>query len=142
MTPLKNTRHEAFAQARARNLPADTAYREAGYKPDRGHASKLASKSSVVARIREIQAAAATATVLTIAEKRAFLARLVRATAVSEPSDSDLWQEIQVTDKGVVRKMPDKLRALALDNDLSPDVDTQPNVTVVVKIGGFDDGND
>src|SRR5216684_1937005 len=38
---LRNSRHEAFAQAIARGSSADAAYQEAGYAANRGNASRL-----------------------------------------------------------------------------------------------------
>ena len=55
MSALKNPRHEAFAQAPARGVPAAKAYVEAGYKPDRGNACALKQAQNVSARINEIQ---------------------------------------------------------------------------------------
>ena len=35
------------------------------------------------------------------------------------PPESDLWQEVSCTEFGTKRKMPDKLRAIQIDNDLA-----------------------
>lgn len=59
MGPLKNTRHECFAQAMAQGKTATDAYVIAGFKPDDGNASKLAAKPDVQARIQEITGKAA-----------------------------------------------------------------------------------
>lgn len=59
MTILDNPRHEAFAQAFAAGATADDAYAQAGFKADRGHASRLAASEAVRARIQEIQGRAA-----------------------------------------------------------------------------------
>ena len=94
--------------------------------------------------MREIQRAAATATTLTIQEKREFFARLVQARRSEFPADSDLWQELRITTEGSTRKLLDKLRAIALDNDLS-DEGNKPNdenPVLVVRIGGPYDGED
>ncbi len=66
--PLRNTRHEAFAQALAKGMTADAAYRQAGYKPDRGHASRLAANGSIQARVVEITAKAAARAEITKAD--------------------------------------------------------------------------
>jgi hypothetical protein len=98
----------------------------------------------ILKRVREIQRAAATATTLTIREKREFFARLVLTRLSEEPADSDLWQELRITTEGSTRKLLDKLRAIAIDNDLS-DEGNQPkdeNTVVVVRIGGPYDGED
>lgn len=56
MPVLKNTRHEAFAQALAKGKTQDEAYRIAGYTPSRHHAHRLATKGYIVARLSELQA--------------------------------------------------------------------------------------
>lgn len=59
MPPLKNTRQEAFAQARVAGLTIDAAYVEAGYKPNRSNAARMNANEHIQARIRELQNAAA-----------------------------------------------------------------------------------
>lgn len=54
MPVLKNARHESMAQALAKGKTADEAYALAGYKPDRGNASRLTAKDSIRARVDEI----------------------------------------------------------------------------------------
>ena len=56
---------------------------------------------------------------LTLIEKRKFLAKLVRSRLADEPEDSDLWQEISHTEAGTKRKLADKLKAITIDNDLA-----------------------
>ena len=60
---------------------------------------------------------AAASDVLTIAEKRRFLARLVRCKPAVEPHDSDLWNGVEAVDGTIKYKLPDKMRSIALDND-------------------------
>ena len=76
---------------------------------------------------------------LTIRQKREYLARMVRARVSELADDSDLWQ-VTITEDGVTRKLPDKLRAIALDNELSGEgaQENREDVTVVVRIGGQD----
>ena len=69
MPVLKNARHEKFAQARAKGKTADEAYAAAGFKPDRGHASRLASNGSVRERIDEIKSRVAEKAEWTAAER-------------------------------------------------------------------------
>jgi hypothetical protein len=59
--------------------------------------------------------------VLTYAQKRAFCARVMRSAAAPLPHDSPLWQSIKHTKDGVEYRLPDKLKAIELDNDLSGD---------------------
>ena len=140
MKPL-SPRHEVFAQARARGETAD-----AGYNRHDGNAARLSGNERILRRVKELQQASVTATMLTIREKREFFARLVRARLSELPDDSDLWQEIRTTLDGTTRKLLDKLRAIQLDNDLDPHpkglVPSGEGVTVVVTIGGRDNGSD
>ena len=64
LSALKNGRHEKFARGVVEGLSADAAYAAAGYKPDRGHAARLAANGSVRERIAELQREAAAASVL------------------------------------------------------------------------------
>lgn len=59
MPVLDNQRHEAFAQALAQGKSATEAYELAGFKPSRHHASRLATKGNVQARVAELQGMAA-----------------------------------------------------------------------------------
>ena len=65
-TPLKNPRHELFAQALAHRMSADAAYTEAGYKADRGNAARMTANDSICDRVAELQAVAAETTVVTL----------------------------------------------------------------------------
>ena len=64
--PLKNARHERFAQERAKGKSVDEAYSLAGFKPHRGNAHRLSTNESVAARIAELQARAAKKAVVTV----------------------------------------------------------------------------
>lgn len=55
MPVLKNAREEKFAQALASGKTADASYKLAGYKPSRAHASRMAAKGSIKARVAELQ---------------------------------------------------------------------------------------
>jgi phage terminase small subunit len=57
--PLKNARHERFAQELARGKSQTDAYEVAGFKPNRGAACRLAENGNIKARVSEILAAAA-----------------------------------------------------------------------------------
>ena len=54
MPALSNPKHEWFAQGLAKGKSADQAYQDAGYKPDRGHASRLASNGIIQNRVAEL----------------------------------------------------------------------------------------
>ena len=53
---LNNSRHESFAQAIARGLPASLAYVEAGYKANDGNACRLTRNEKIVARVAGLKA--------------------------------------------------------------------------------------
>ena len=55
MPILANTKHEIFAQGLAEGKTADAAYSDAGYRPDRSHAARLAANGRIVARVVELR---------------------------------------------------------------------------------------
>src|SRR5205823_14013459 len=55
MPTLLDPRHEAFAQARAREALLIDAYESAGFVRHRGHPSRLARKAEVAERIAELR---------------------------------------------------------------------------------------
>lgn len=132
MPALKNIKHETFAQAYAVSGNAAAAWVKAT-KGKKTHSdangAKWAVISSIKARVAELRAKAdalsEASTVLTILEKRQFLARVVRTPVGEIDHSSDLCQErtyIEGQEETSVKiKMPDKLRAVQLDNDLAVD---------------------
>jgi hypothetical protein len=58
MPALSNIKHEAFAQALAAGMSQVEAYEKAGYKPNDGHAARLAGNGRVVARVEELRSTA------------------------------------------------------------------------------------
>lgn len=67
MTALANTRHERFAQERAKGLSIDAAYTAAGFRPHRGNAARLSANESVRARVAELQERGAIRAEITVA---------------------------------------------------------------------------
>lgn len=99
-----------------------TAYPKSSVAAANTSASRLLKNADIqaeVSRIRNAATGVAGMAVLSIAEKRDFIARLVRARVAELPSDSDLWQSIKATETGTEYRLPDKLRAIMADNDLS-----------------------
>jgi phage terminase small subunit len=66
MGPLRNTKHERFAQELAEGKSMSEAYEAAGYKPNRSHASRLVAKGNIKGRVAELQDAAAAETQVTV----------------------------------------------------------------------------
>jgi hypothetical protein len=56
MPIIKPDRHELFAQGLAVGLTQKKAYAEAGYRPNRGGASRLADNVNIINRVAELQA--------------------------------------------------------------------------------------
>lgn len=74
-----------------------------------------------ILRLRVQAQQAAGSAVLTLIEKRSFLARVVRAQIALLPRDSDLWQSVHHSSHGTFYRLPDKIEAITIDNDLSGD---------------------
>ncbi len=115
-----------FAEGLATGLTATAAYLAAypSATPDtaRKNAGRLKAIEGVTAEVQRLRSQAAQlpgSPLLSIREKREFLARLVRAQVLLTPDDSDLWQEITQTEQGTKRKLGDKLKALMIDNEMA-----------------------
>jgi hypothetical protein len=65
--PLRNPRHERFAQALFEGKPASTAYAKAGYSPHDGNCIRLRGNERVQARLVELQQEAAASSQVTVA---------------------------------------------------------------------------
>lgn len=66
--PLKNERHERFAQELAKGALQKDAYATAGYRGGDNQASRLAADERVRARVAELQLRAAVRTEITVAD--------------------------------------------------------------------------
>lgn len=142
MPALENKRHEAFCHAYvskryatdAMNYVATVNANRPSVQADKLAANLLKPGTSVSIRIAEIRAEIAERfeqakrdmddTFLSIEEKRAFLARVKRCNystiekgTFDFEKDGDLIQGIKQTKFGIEYVMPDKLKAIALDND-------------------------
>lgn len=92
MPVLPDPKHEAYAQALARGLSGDKAYIEAGYKPNRGNASRLKSNENIKARVAELQAATAEKTAKAISwEARDIFERLQGL--VDRAAEAGSWKD-------------------------------------------------
>jgi hypothetical protein len=66
MPILENQRHEEFARGLAKGLTSDEAYQQAGFKANRGNATRLKANESVRKRVLELQATVVERTLVTI----------------------------------------------------------------------------
>lgn len=81
--PLKNARHERFAQERAKGKSVERAYALAGYKPHGPNAHRMSKNETVASRVAELQARAAERAVVTV---EGITARLLKIAAKGERS--------------------------------------------------------
>ncbi len=128
--PLENRKWEAFALlVGSKSMSAAAAYRKHWPKASKATAERqgpfLASKHEVSMRIAWLRSEAskrletqADGVVMSIAEKRAFLAKVVRSVP-SEASFDNAACELVITKMGPAAVFPSKLAAMKLDNDLA-----------------------
>lgn len=121
--PLDNPRHEAFAREWAKGKSGTEAYIAAGYdaKNADANATRFMGNDGIRARKEWFQEQAAKGTVLTIKEKREFLAAVVRTPIGEVDERSPLAQSVRYSDTGKEIKMPDKLAAIRADDNLAGD---------------------
>lgn len=125
---MLNGPHQKFCEGIVSGLNHGDAYAAAYPSAKRNsaaaNATRLLKKDEIQAEIARIRAAAereAGSAVLTLAEKRKFMARLVRTnlSLLDMEKDGDLLQEISDTEHGKKVKLASKLDAVKLDNDLA-----------------------
>nr|WP_303705441.1 terminase small subunit [Brevundimonas naejangsanensis] len=90
MGALSNSRHERFAQALAKGLSQSEAYEEAGYKPSRSAAARLAADVNICERVSAIQNRAAERTEISVASITERL--LAIATKAEKSGDAPMLQ--------------------------------------------------
>lgn len=132
-----------FCEGVVSGLNYSEAYRAAYPKstPEcaRKNAPRLKSNEVIAAEIDRLRARAAELSggaVLTLAEKRSFVARLLRSRPALLDRDSDLWQSIKTTKDGVEYRLPDKLGAIDRDNDLAGEGNAGDSVNITIVMGG------
>lgn len=76
MPVLANPKHERFAQELAKGETQDAAYVSAGYKSDRGAASRLSANVNIQARVAELLERAAAKTEISVASVTEALLRI------------------------------------------------------------------
>lgn len=104
--PLKNPKHEIFAQEVAKGTPIEQAYAKAGYTPCPKNAARLTKKDEIRTRIDELLSRAAEKAEATIAKTLEEIARLAFA---------DVGQAVSWSDEGIKLKnsedLPPHIRA-------------------------------
>jgi phage terminase small subunit len=103
--PLKNSRHEAFARGLATGGAVVAAYEKAGYKPDRGHAARLAAIGIIRSRVEWLKEEAASVVVLSLQRKREILRRIAE-----DGKDGDAIRAIELDSKHTGEIKPDRVQ--------------------------------
>ena len=85
MPKLKNARHELFAQGLAKGIVDHIAYVEAGFKLNRGNASRLKTNENIQKRVAELQENAADKAEWTAADRLLSLKAIHDAQARKDP---------------------------------------------------------
>lgn len=142
--PLPCGKWEAFSIGVSKGLTQAQAYREAsGGKPrsgDRQAASALITFRDVSSRVRWLQEQTATKAVLTMQERREFLARVVRCQLkdIDFDEDGDLIQEYveEYTEQGrkLRIKLPGKRECIMDDAKLSGDLEERDQTITHVHV--------
>lgn len=98
------------------------AYPRASRNSAQAKACLLLRRERIIAEIVRLRAEAQTeqgSTLMTLIEKRQYLARVVRSRPALLVYESDLWQTISETRYCAIYRVPDKITAIILDNKLA-----------------------
>lgn len=125
MPILSNPRHERFAQELAKGKSADEAYQEAGYKPDRGNASRLTAKDSIRTRVNEIQNRGAIRAELTVASITENLMRIAeKAEQLGEASGLAVARAAQMDAAKLNGLIVERSENVNINHDISGELPT------------------
>lgn len=125
MAALTNARHERFAQELAKGKSQAEAYADAGYKPSRSAAARLAADVNICARLAEIQGKAAARAEITVA---GITERLLKIAQKAE--DKDEAAMLNVARASLMDAA--KLNGLVVDQSkLAADLNITPKPTVI-----------
>lgn len=127
-----NDRERKFIHAHLKGLVGLAATADAGFSYKTQESATAAMRrilsypgaQTMVAEVKaKVEAEDEEKSMLSIKEKRQFLARIVRCRISKEDDNSDLWQEIRESGSGenetVHRKLMAKEKAIQLDNELA-----------------------
>lgn len=126
MTTLKNQRHEKFAQELAKGETADAAYVAAGFKENRGNATRLKANESVMKRVDELQGKAAERTGLTIESVTENLLRIARkGEALNEASGLAVARAAHMDAAKINGLIVDRSENVNINHDVSSELPTE-----------------
>ncbi len=132
--PKLKSQHRIFALAVMSGLTHRAAYQmaypKASLRTAEVQASRLIQRVDVLQTLERLRGEVEAAAVLSLQEKRAFLARIVRTSATDLVAGSELIQTVGTEKDGSLNlKMPDKLRAIYLDARLAGEVQSPQRPT-------------
>ncbi len=135
--PHLKSQHRLFALALFSGLSQRAAYLQAypGASPRTAEvqSSRLITRADIRATLDHLHSQVETQAILTLQEKRAYLARIVRTSATDVRPGTDLVQAITTAKDGSqTLRMPDKLRAIYLDARLAgelPPLNNRPQAS-------------
>lgn len=117
---------QKFCEGIVAGKTAADAYHDAYPKTSPGnarkHAPRLASNGDIKSEIARMRAEAeklADSSVMTLIEKRRLCAQIARSAPAELPVNSALWQSIKRMKDGTEFRLPCKIAAIKLDNDLA-----------------------
>ncbi len=128
--PLKNQRHERFVLGLFEGKTDGKAYKDAGYKPDRGNATRLTANDSIQARLAFLQSQVAEEAVIDAAwVTKRLVENVGRAMQAVEVMDSDGKRTGVYTYQGAVANKALELlgRNIGMFKDERPDVNVNIN---------------
>lgn len=152
--PLENAKHEKFANLVVEGKPSRVAYAavfgaHATVDSIDASASRLLSRGKVNLRVQHLKERASSRMVLTVRERREFLASVVRTPVGAIDENSPLAQEViyEESERGsrTKVKMPGKLEALKLDaemaGELTPAGSASPHLRLRLIAQSSNDGS-
>lgn len=138
MAVLDNPKHERFAQGLARGMTQEEAYQEAGYKPDRGAASRLSANVSIQGRVAEILDRAAIRAEISVADLTERLMKVAdKAELLAEASGLSVARAAFMDVAKLNGLIVDRSKAELSGADGGP-IETVTRVELVAP--GYDDG--
>lgn len=120
--PLRNHRHEAFAQRVVTGESLSQAYRQVygtDAKAAGANGARLMKNDSVRRRVAQLQRRSADGAVMALTTKREYLYRVVMTAIAEVDEQSDLCAKFERTAHCYRKAMPDKIRAIELDSKLA-----------------------
>ncbi len=121
------SQHQIFALAVFSGMTHRAAYQmaypSASLRTAEVQSSRLMQRADISQTLAQLRSQVEAKAILSLQEKRAYLARVVRTSATELVAGSELIQSVSTEKDGSINlKMPDKLRAIYLDARLAGEI--------------------